>query len=83
MVFTTDTVSKEGNTDIVDKKGKTKPNVVKESITPPIPAKKKIDTVKKTEKSQASNKIVDTPRSNKTDKVKSIYKSSSTQIIET
>ena len=33
--------------------------------------KKKIDTVNKTEKSQASNKTVDTPKSNKTDKVKS------------
>ena len=32
----------------------TKPNVVKESITPPI--QKKIDTVNKTEKTQASNK---------------------------
>ena len=47
----------------------TKPNVAKESITPPI-AKKNIDTVKKTEKSQASNTKVDTSSSNKSEKVK-------------
>ena len=59
---TTDTVVKEGNTDMVDKKvGKT--NVVKESITPTI-SERKIDTINKTEKSQASNKTVDTPRRN-------------------
>ena len=33
LFFTTDTVVKEGNTEIVDKKMKTKPNVVKESIS--------------------------------------------------
>ena len=55
---------------MVDKKSKTKPNVVKEAITPPISSKKKIDTVKETEQSQASNITVDTPSSNKTDKVK-------------
>ena len=38
-----------------------------------------IDTVNKTEKSKASNQPVDTPKSNKTDKVKAIYKSRSTQ----
>ena len=57
--------------------------MAKEAITPPISEKKKIDTVLKTEKSQAYNKRVDTPRSNKTDKVKSIDKSSSTQRTDT
>ena len=38
---------------------KTKPNVVKESITPPISAKNNIDTVKRTQKLQPSNKTVD------------------------
>ena len=33
LVFTTDTVDKEGNTDTVDKK---KSNFAKETITPPI-----------------------------------------------
>ena len=50
LVTTTNTVIKEGNTDMG-----TKPNVVKEAINPPI-AKKKIDTVNKTEKSKAPNK---------------------------
>ena len=36
LVFNTDTVVKEGNNEMVDKKRKTKPYVVKESITPPI-----------------------------------------------
>ena len=49
------------------------PNVMKENITTPTSKKKKIDT-EKTEKLEASNKIVDTTRSNKTDKVKSIDK---------
>ena len=57
--------------------------MVKEAITPPISAKKKIGTVNKTEKSQASNKTVYTPRGNQTDKVKSIDKSRSTQITDT
>ena len=83
LVYTTDTVVKEGNTDTVDKKRKTRPNVVKEYITPPISEKRKIDTFNKTGKSQASNKTVDTPRSNKTDKVKVIYKSRSTQRTDT
>ena len=56
---------------------------MKESITPPISEKKKIDTVNKTEKSQASNKKVGTSKSNKTDKVKSIHKSRSTQRTDT
>ena len=81
-ITTTDTVVKEGNTDMVDKKSKKKPNVVKESITPPI-TKKKVDTVNKREKSQASYKTVDTPRSNKYDKVKSLDKSRSTQRTDT
>ena len=58
LVTTTDKVVKEGNTDMVDKKIKTKPNVVKEYITSPISEKNKIDTVNKTDKSQASNKTV-------------------------
>ena len=61
---------------------KTKPNVVKESITPPISGKK-IDTVNRTDRSNASNKTVDTPKSNKTDKVRSIDKSRSTRITDT
>ena len=61
FVATTGMFFKEGNNKMVDKKSKTKPNVVKEAITPPISVKKEIDTVKKTEKSQASNKTVDTP----------------------
>ena len=48
--------------------------MVKEAVTPPILSKKKIDTFNKTEKSQASNKTVDRPKSNKTDKGKSIDK---------
>ena len=47
LVTTTDTVIKGGNTDMVDKKRKTKPNLVKEYVTPPFSAKKKIDTVNK------------------------------------
>ena len=43
---------------MVDKKRRTRPNVAKEAITPPISEKKKIDTVNKKEKSQASNKTV-------------------------
>ena len=56
MVTTTDTVVKKGDTDMVDKKGKPKQNIVEEAITPSISEKTKIDTVNKTEKSQASNK---------------------------
>ena len=51
---------------------------MKVAITYPI-AKKKIDTVKKTDKSQASNKTLDTPISNESGKVKSLDKSRSTQ----
>ena len=73
LVFTTDTVVKEANTVMVYNKRKTKPNVVKESITSLISAKKNIDTVNKTEKSQASYKTVDIPKSNKTEKFKSRF----------
>ena len=77
LVTTDNTVVKEGNNDMG-----TKPNVVKETITPPI-AKKNIDTVNKTDKSQASNKNLDTSRSNKSDKVKSLDKSRSTERTDT
>ena len=77
MVTTTDTVFKEGNTDMG-----TKYNVVKEAITPPI-AKKKINKVNKTEKTQASNKTVDTSRSNKYYKGESLDKQRSTQRTDT
>ena len=60
----------------------TKHNMVKEAITPPI-AKKKIDEVNKTEKSQASNKTIDGYSSNKSDKVKSLDKSIFTQRTDT
>ena len=50
LVTTTDTVVKEGNTGMVYRKRKTKPNVVKEAINPTISSKKNIDTVNKTEK---------------------------------
>ena len=73
LVATIGTVFKEGNTDTVDKKMKTKRNVVWKSITSTISAKKKIDAVKKTKKSQASNKTVGASKSNKTDTVKYIY----------
>ena len=42
-----------------------------------------MDTVNKTEKSQAPNKTVDTTKSNKTDTVKSLDKSRSTQRTDT
>ena len=79
LVSTTDTFFKEVNTDMVDKEGKLKQNIVEEAITPPISTENKIDTVNKTSKSQASNKTVDTLKSNKIDTVKSLDKSSSTQ----
>ena len=82
LVTTTHTVVKEGNAEMVDREDKSKQNVVGESITSPI-LSKKIDTVNKTEKSQASNKTVDTCKSNKTDKVISLDKSSSTQRTDT
>ena len=50
LVTTTDKIVREGNTDML-----TKPNVLKEDITPPN-AKNNNDTVNKTEKSQASKK---------------------------
>ena len=62
----------------VDKKGKSKPNVVEEAITSTILAKKKIDTVNKTEKSKTPKKIVPTPLK-KPNTLNSIDKSRSTQ----
>ena len=56
--------------------------MVKEATTPLILVKNNIDTVNRTEKSQESNKVVNTPRSNKTYKVKSLDKSRSTQITD-
>ena len=56
LVATTDTVVKEVNTDMVDKKRKTKTDVVKKAITPPISAKNEFYTVNKTEKSKTSKK---------------------------
>ena len=61
-------LSKKGILTWLKKKGKPKPNVVKEFITPTNSAKKDIDTVNKTEKAQASNKTVDTPKGKKIDK---------------
>ena len=63
----------------VDKKGKSKPNLVEEVITYPISVKKKIDTVNKTEKSQTSKKQSLPPKKAKTDTLNSIDKSRSTQ----
>ena len=57
---------------MVEKKVKFKKNVVEEAINPPISEENRIDTVNKIEKSQASNKTVDTPKRNKTGKVKSL-----------
>ena len=61
LVTTIDTVVKEGTTDTVEKKGK-KPNVVEEAITTPVSAKEKIDTVNKTDKSQAPQKTLGTTK---------------------
>ena len=47
----------------------TKPNVVKEDITPPI-TKNNIDTVNKTDTSQESKGKIDKSSSNKSDKGK-------------
>ena len=47
LITTTDTFVKEGNTDMVDKKIKAKPNVVKKAITPPISKKIKLRQLKK------------------------------------
>ena len=62
---------------------KTKPNFLEEAINSPISEKNNIDTVNKTEKSQSSNKTVDTPKVNKTEKVISIDKSRFTQRTDT
>ena len=79
LVTTIDTLVIEGTTDMVDKNEKTKPNVVEEAITPSISERKNIDTINKTEKSQASNNTVDRTKINKTDKFKSLDKSRYTQ----
>ena len=55
----------------------------KKAITNYILGKKNIDAVNKTYKSKAPNGTVDTPRSNKTEKVKSIDKSRSTERTDT
>ena len=52
---------------------------MEEAINPPISLKKKIDTINKTDKSQASNKTVDKPKINKTDTFKPLYKLRSAQ----
>ena len=68
LITTTDMLVKEGIIDMVEIKRKTK---------------KKIDTVNKTEKSQASKKTVDTPKINKTDTVYLLDKSRFTQRTDT
>ena len=50
---------------MVDKESKSIQNLVEESIAPPFTEKKKLATVTKTDKLQASNKTVDAPKSNK------------------
>ena len=55
---------------------------MEEAITPPI-SKKKIDIVTKTDKSQAPNKTVYTPKRNKTDTVESLDKSRCTKKTDT
>ena len=82
LVFTNDTVGKGENTDMLDKKMKTKPNVVKEAITPPISENKYWHSQQNREITSIQKKL-DTLRSNKTDKVKSIDKSRSNQITDT
>ena len=77
LVTTTEKISKKGIHDMG-----TKPNMVKESITPPI-SKNNIDTVNKTEKAQAFKIKIDKSSSNKSDKGKSLVKSRSTQRPET
>ena len=56
LVTTIYMVDKDGTVDIFDKKSKSKPNVVEESITSLISAKNNIDTVNKTDKSKTSKK---------------------------
>ena len=56
---------------------------MEEAITTPISEKNKIGTVIKTDKSKTSTKTVDTTKINKTDTVKSLDKSMSTQITDT
>ena len=61
------------------KKGKTGKKIAEEAITPPISEKKEIDTVNKTERKQSPNNTVDNTKINKTDTVKALDKSNSTQ----
>ena len=56
---------------------------MEEAIATPISSKRNIGTFNKTEKLQASNKTLDAPRINKTDTVKLLDKSKSTQRNET
>ena len=56
---------------------------MEEAITTPISEKNKIGTVIKTDKSKTSNKTVDTTKINKTETVKSLDKSRSTQRTDT
>ena len=63
LVTTNEKIVRERNNDM-----ETKPNVTKVAIIPLIA--KQIDTVNKTDKSQASNKKLDTSSSNKYDKGK-------------
>ena len=72
LVTTTETFFEEGDTGMVEKEGKSKQIAVEEAITPPISEINKIYTVNKRDKSQASNKTVYTPKSNKTDTVQSL-----------
>ena len=66
-----------------DKEGKSRQNVVEEAMTPPISSKKEIDTVNKTEKSQAANNTEDKPKRNKTNTIKSLDKSRSIKRTDT
>ena len=45
LVTTTDTVVKKENTDMFDKEGKSKQNVVREAITTPISEKNEIENI--------------------------------------
>ena len=79
LVATIDTVDKEVTIDTVDKKGKSKQNVVEEAITSHISAKKNIDTINKTEKSQASKRTVPISKKLNPQVVRTVDKSGSTQ----
>ena len=70
LVTTTDKMFKEGIHDM-----ETKPKVAEEAITHPVA--KKIDTVNEIEKPQLSKSKKEKPISNKSDKGRSLDKSSS------